>query len=483
MNNGTYQTQQITFTGTPQQRLATSNKDRRLVNCYIETLRSGDGQDSRKSLVQRAGLKYQNSNTPGVGRGIYYYKNNVYWVIGNQLYRSGAAYQTLSTSTGPIGFVEYAGLLPYLIILDGVSGWAINDAFVITQITDADFPTPHCTQAAYLDGYLLIAKSGTADIYNCDLDDPFVWQAGNFITAEMYPDNLVGVIRQNNYVVGVGEHTLEYFYNTGAFPGTPLGRNQAAFHQIGCCAPKTIVQSEEQVMFVGQTASGGRTVWVLDGFKPTEIASDIVRRSLDEEDATGGLPTTNISSAYAFCIRNKGHRFYVIQLTSKTWVFDFDEREWHEWADYTGATKFPCDVSTDHPVGRAFLLDRSNGIVYSLFNTLSSDATGAATTANITSIATTAKFDFGTMALKFMHRFSFVCDVPNGSNSTSINLEWSDDDYQTWSTPRVVPISDTMPSIKQLGSFRRRAFRITYSQAYPLRLDGAEIDLNMGNTL
>ena len=476
MNNGTYQTQQISFVGTPQQRSASSAKDRRLVNCFIETLRSGTGQDARQSLVQRSGLSYQSSTASGVGRGIYYYNGSLFVVVGNQLYRNGAAIQTLSTSTGPIGFIEYAGLLPYLIVLDGTSGWTINSTNVVVQITDADFPTPHSVQAAYLDGYLLVVKANTADIYNCDLDDPFVWQAGNFITAEMYPDNLVGCIRQNNYVVGIGSQTLEYFYNTGAFPGTPLGRNQAAFHQIGCCAPKTILQSEEQVMFVGQTASGGRTVWVLDGFKPTEIASDVVRRSLDAEG-------TNISNAYAFCIRNKGHRFFAIQLTSKTWVFDFDEKEWHEWADYTAATKFPCDVATDHPTGSAYFLDRASGFVYKFDAALSTDSTGVATTANITSVATTMKYDFGGMTVKFMHRLSFVCDVPNGGNSTSISLEWSDDDYQTWSTARVVPISDTMPSIKQLGSFRRRAFRITYSQAYPLRLDGAEIDLNMGNTL
>jgi hypothetical protein len=469
----TYHTQRLPLVGGPEARAAGSTKDQRLVNCYSEEVKSVMG-DTAPRICQRPGLSYLRSTTAGTARGIYYYNGSTFSVVGNQLYRDGAAIQTLSTSTGTVGFQEYAGAAKYLIVLDGVSGWTISATNVVVQITDVDFPTPHVPQAAYIDGYLIVAKSGTADLYNSVLDDPFSWNAGDFITAEMFPDNVVATCRQNNYVVALGQQTMEFFYDTGAFPGTPLARNPAALHQIGCVAPDTLVQVEEQVIFVGQTAEGGRSIWVLNSFTPTEISSEPIKQSLDAEG-------TNISNAKAFCVRSKGHRFYVLNLTSKTWVFDFEENMWTEWADNTGATKFPCDYASDYPTAQPVLQDRTTGYQFNLNPTVSTDATGPASTANITSYLVTIKHDFGTMNRKFMHRFSLVADVPAASGAASFTLEWSDDDYQTWSTARTVVLGDTMPTTTQLGSFRRRAFRLTYAQPYVLRIDGAEVDINMGS--
>lgn len=469
----TYRTERVSLIGGPEQRTgANFNKDQRFINFFPEKLVGPAGQHF--FLNQRAGLVHNRTTVAGTARGIHYWNGSTFYVIGNTLYRDGASIQTLSTSTGKVGFHDYAGLLKYLIVLDGTSGWIINTSFVVSQITDPDFPTPHSVHAAYLDGYMFVAKSGTDDIYNCVLEDPTSWNAGDFITAEMYPDTIVALTRQNNYILAIGEKSVEYFYDTGVAPGTPLARNSAGLHQMGTPAADSVVQIEEQPIFVGQTETGGRTVWLFNGFDPREIASEPVRRSLDAEG-------TNISNAKAFAVRVQGHKFYVLNLTSVTWVYDLEMQLWHNWCDYTGASKFQCDYSTDTGTGRPVMQDRSAGLNYTMTEGVSTDATSSSASTNITSIVITGKLDFNTMNGKFMHRLTIIGDVPAASSATSCTLSWSDDDYQTWTTPRTIVFDDTMPTITQLGRFRRRAFKLTYSQAYPLRVEGFEVDINTGS--
>lgn len=473
-NEKTYQSLPVNFINTPQQRFGTTTgKDQRLVNCFKETIK-GNSQP-KAFMVQRGGLTFQNDTAAGTGRGIYYWNGSVWSVVGNTLYRNASVAQVLSTSSGTVGFIEYAGSVSFprnLVVLDGTSGWVINAANVITQITDPDFPTPHVPQGAFMDGYLFVAKANTADIYNSNLDNPTLWTAGDFITAEMFPDNVIALVRQTNYIVAVGPNTVEYFYNSGVSPGTPLARNSAASHQFGAASADTVLVAEEQVLMLGQSQLGGRSVWVLDGFKPVEISVEAVRLSLDDEG-------TSITNAKAFCVRTKGHRFYVIQLTNRTWVFDFEEKQWHEWADHTGASKFQCDYSTDHPSGSPFMLDRTSGRVVRMDANVATDATGAVSVANMTMIATSEKVDYATMDRKFGNRFTMVCDIP--APGFTITLQWSDDDYNTWSSGRSIPINTNMPTIHQLGAFRRRAFRLTYAQALPFRMESAQFDVNMGN--
>jgi len=81
-----------------------------------------------------------------------------------------------------------------------------------------------------------------------------------------------------------------------------------------------------------------------------------------------------------------------------------------------------------------------------------------------------------------MSRFALVGDWPTTSGTgNNVSVEWTDDDYATWSTPRTLSFDLDFPFLTRLGIFRRRAFRISYSQPYRLRLEGIEVDLNKGS--
>lgn len=347
-----------------------------------------------------------------------------------------------------------------------VAGNTTTDNNVIWVCTGEDRgdapPKYHMPSMAYLDGciYLILKHtdgSGSADIYNCDIDNPFSWNATNYITAEQFPDNLSALARQNNMIVAFGETSTEFFYDAGNATGSPLARNNSYTLQAGIAAPNAIYQNEKFTAFVGQSNSGGRAVWLLDGFVPKKVSDEYVERVLDAEG-------TAIANATGFGLRSNGHLFFIINLTNTSLVYDLEEKLWHEWQGYGCISMTDGDMS-----GKAILQHATNGKLYYLDPTVGTDD-GVAITTNIT----TTKYDFESMNLKSMQSFNIVSDIV-GTNKT-VDVRWSDDDYNTWSNWKTLSFSPRA-YFCALGSFRRRAFNIKFTGGVPARFEALEFDV------
>lgn len=324
-------------------------------------------------------------------------------------------------------------------------------------------PKYHQPSLAFLDGYLfLVLKkadgSGTADIYNSDVDNPYSWNPTNYITAEQFPDNVSALTRQNNMLVAFGENTTEFFYDGGNATGSPLSRNASYTLQAGIAAPNAIYSQERFCLFIGQSQSGGRAVWMLDGFAPKKVSDEYMERILDAEG-------TSIVNATGYGVRSNGHLFYVINLTNYTFVYDLEERLWHAW---TGVN---CVAATDNLTGKAILQHKTNGKLYYLDPTVGTDD-GTAISTEIY----TAKFDFGTMNLKSMQSMHFVSDMV-GTDKT-LQYRWSDDDYNTWTDWKTLNFYPRS-YVSALGSFRRRAFHFKFNGGVPARFEAVEFDIRL----
>jgi hypothetical protein len=534
----TYSTKRVSFITSPLQRSGTlPNKDARLVNVMVEVVDGPDKNQKKYYLKSRAGLSTVDTVAAGVGRGTYRWvmggTEYRYIVVGNTVYVNGVANTTLTTSTGYCGFTEYINgtNTRQLVMLDGTNGyvwttpggtaepiippnWAASTAYTTgkrvkptvsnnffyeattggtssgTQPTwptvegntvvdgtvtwtcrGGSFPTPHVPHPVFINAYLFVAKKDTADIYNSNLNEPLRWTAGDFISAEMYPGNVVSLAKNNNYLYAIGDDSVEYFYDAANATGTPLARHDSAVQQFGCVAPSTVIQTEKEVIFIGETDNGGHTVWTIDGFKEREIGNPMVKGVLLAEGAA-------LANATAFCVRVSNQKLYVICLTSRTLVYSFDTTMWHEWdCGASGGSVFLANYGTDGPGGAAYVLDRSSGRLYAMSETYLDDAG-----TNFQNQWVLDKEDFGTMNRKFMSRLSIIGDIPdyNGA-SNAITVDWSDDDYNTWSPTRSLSFNFDFPMITQLGNFRRRAFRFRYSAAKLIRLEGIEVDINVGS--
>ena len=352
-----------------------------------------------------------------------------------------------------------------------VVGTTVVDG-TVTWVCDAlAFPSPHIPMPVFLDGYLFVAKSGTQDIYNSDLNSPGTWTSTDYISAEMYPDKIVALSKNNNYIYAIGSSSIEYLYDNAAVGGSPLARHDSAVQQFGAAAPATVVQTEKEVILVGETDNGGHTVWTIDGFKEQEIGTPAIRSIFRAEGA-------NLASANAHCIRVSGQKLYIITLTSMSLVYSFDTKMWYEW--YSGSnneTNFVGSHAHDGPNGVPYILHYTAGTLMTISEDNHLDLTNP-----IVCQIITPKYDFGTYNRKMCSRLALIGDVPTTSGTgNALTVSWSDNDYVTWSTPRTISFDYDYPVIAQLGNFRRRAFRLTYNQPYLLRLEAMDLDINKGS--
>lgn len=470
----TYETKRVNFIANPQQRSGSADKDFRLINMMTEVVNSPVGDQKKYYVKSRPGVSQAYSTTTGVGRGLYYWvisgTGYAMAVVGNKVYSNGTAVLTLSTSTGRCNFTEFVSSTGTvsLVLLDGTKGYVFSDASTAVEITDTDFPTPHIPTPVFLDGYLFVAKANSQDIYNSNLDDPSLWTAGEYISAEMYPDKIVALSKNNNYVYAVGSGSTEYFYDAANATGSPLSRHASAVQQFGTVAMGSVVQTEKEVIFIGETNDGGHTVWTIDGFKEKEIGIPAIKSALLAEGSA-------LKDVNAFSIRIAGQKLYVINLSSRTLVYSFDTQMWSEWS--TNGDTFLGEFATDAPSGSAYVLSATDGNVYLMNENIFLDGS-----LPITCTIISAKLDFDTINRKFMYRLSIIGDVPDDTlTDTAVSVSWSDDDYKTWSTARTLRFTGDLPAIFQMGHFRRRALKIAYALPHLFRLETVEVDINKGN--
>jgi len=503
----TYETKRVNFFQNATPRTVTGDRDFKLINMMIEAIPNNAGQSpdvrlkSRPSLID-LGEVYQ---TIGEPRGIYEFTAtygagpSVFFVVDNKVYYNHYSTPIItlsSSSVGPVGWAEFLTSTGQrkLILVDGLDGYVISytggGVYTAAKITDPDFPTPHLPFPVFLDGYLFLAKQDTNDIYNCNLDHPELWTAGDYISAEMYADHLVALAKNNNYLYALGTNSVEFFYDNANPTGSPLARQASAVQQMGCAAANTVVQTEKQVVFVGTTGNGGFTVWLIDAFTPKEIGIPSIKEAFLREAYLGSVQATTGN-----VVRVNNQKLYILRLlfTERTFVYSFDTDMWHEWQsghNLTGTDvvrNFDGMFCSDGNYGSPYV-QLVDGTVWSLMDdgVINDDSLGNEPIELFLCTIQTQRLSFDTINRKTMSRLSVLADDGgNGNTALDMLVQWSDNDGVTWNTGQTLHITpssyDDLPAIHQLGMFRRRTFKLTcVHTATPLRLLGIEVDINKG---
>jgi hypothetical protein len=436
---------------------------------YPELIKSPITEGKKYYLKKRPGTSTFETLPVGPSQGLFFWNGNYFAGVGGTLYADTTPILNFGT-TNIIGFAEFrSDTEDLLFVCDGIHGWTITTALVATMITDANFPSPHIPMPVFLDGYIFLTSEGSQTIHNSTLQDPTTWPSDGFIDAEMFPDNIVAITKSQNYIAAIGSQSVEFLYDNANATGSPLQRNAPAVFQGGCPAPGTVNQTEMETIFVGDTDNGGRTVWVITGFQPKEIANAPVREALDLEGSA-------INLAWGYTVQISGHKFYVMNLSqsSRTFVYDFEEDMWHEWSFGTLQSAFPYRFVTGNvgTTGNPVLLGFAGGDVVVLDPNAFTD-TGTVINCEVT----TSKIDFDTIDRKRFYRLSLITDSPDADTSVPMTVNWSDDDYNTFVGNKTLEINGSYPTITQLGYGRRRAFQFIFQQPFPLRMEAFEVDI------
>lgn len=443
----------------PANRDDTTDKDSRLVNCYLEKTPEGEIQ-----LYKRAGLSESALlSKTGVGRGMYNWRGSVYQVTGGTLYKDGVSIGSVNNG-GMYHFSEDLGSTPALFLDNRTTAYEWDDT-TLTTITDPDFPANRVAGSAYLDGTTYVGTI-PARLYGDDIDDMQAWDPLNFLTARIEPDDGVAVAKQLVYVIFFKQWTTEVFYDAANATGSPLGTVQGAKVSYGCANGESVQSVDDMLIWVSTTKSAQAQVVMMVNLKAEIVSTPPVERLLNHAD---------LSTVYSFILKDEGHTFYVFTVVNEnlTLVFDMRERAWWQWTDADG-NYAPFVASTFGTSRQRFLQHATNGKVYAADRAYTNDA-GAVIPVD----GYTPNWDGGIDRRKQCNRLHVVADQEAGSQ---LLVRHNDFDYDPakWSRFRAVDLGRRTPMLTDLGTFKRRAHNFRHVSDTRLRLRAIDLTLDVG---
>jgi hypothetical protein len=482
--NDTYRTEKVNlYREVATRDSGASGKDEDYLNVFIELVRQSKAEDARKFIQKRSGSVLEIASVSAANiRGMYFWSDQqtLFYCVGRNVYVynvntaiSTTLTNVFATSTGEVGFCEYlydTGTVKVL-ATDGsaTSGLVtIDSANTVVTCSDVDLPA-HLPNPVFIDGYVFLVEAATGKIFNSDNTDPLSWSTTAYVLPEQEADKTVKLAKINNYLVAFGNESIEYYWDAAnAAPDSPMQRNDAPLKYNGFLGG--LGQYGNSLFFIGKDAGGQPDIFKLSDFKIEGLGTPAISRYLNNSNA-------NISTWLGNIVSMQGHTFYIISCgLNKTWAIDLDSNLVSRFAFQAGQTLdllYAVVVKSSSTIKTYFCLNNSTSAIYKFDALIYQDA-GVNFTCNVT----TENNDFGTLNKKTMSRLGVLCDRP--STDTYLNISWSDDDYISFSTARACNLNADVPFLRQLGSFRNRVFKFTYTDNFPLRLSEVEVDINKG---
>lgn len=478
-SQNTYQTKTIKLIRELSNRGSNTDKDEDYFNCYPELIKNRATKEDNIILVKRDGSElFITPPVDGAIRGMYFWQeqNKLFIAVQQNIYTYNASTGALlsplvgvfSTTSGTVGFTEflYDDGAVKIVITDGTTMMTIDPTG--TQVVGADVDMPvHLPYPVFLDGYLFIIKADTADLYNSNLNDPLAYTPGDFLTAEMIPDRALWLSRLNNYIVVVGNQSIEYFWNAAIATGSPLQRNDTPIKLTGIIGGTATLGNK--LYLVASHNTSQPEVFVLDDFKIKSISNEAIRRHLKS------IVSTNITTIRGSIVSLNGHDFYVINTGVACYACNLESLLWCRWGFQTDNNfNFTSWINAETSAGyKSFFSIGNSSIIYNINSSLYQD-TGITFPMSFV----TSNNDFGSWRQKSMSHLVIKTDKP--ISSAPALLQWTDDDYQSYNDGITVELFQERPDVKRLGRFRRRAFKFTFTQNQPLRIEEFEVDINLG---
>lgn len=489
----TEQTKRIEFDGTTFFRSGNLaiQRDMQLVNVFYDRV-SQENKTREVAVKKRSGLSTTTYNltkntSSDVLRGSFYDsdQNAFYWAVNNHVYVcrpdvgvASTLVTTLSTSSGYVGFCAFLKSTGtrYVCFSDGTDLW-IDDYIAVscTKVVDVDMPTPHVPCPVYIDGYILLIKLGTSDMYNSAVDDPFTWDL-EFISAEISSDASLKIIKAKNYVCVLGYNSVEYFWDAGNATGSPFSRNDSPFRSVGYITGLCTIGDTSY--FIGREGKTNTAVYSIDSFKVERISNSVVDRTIQTYVNTQNQKSPVSLDKDGYCVSVDGHTFYVIVVGQTTWAYDVMDKFWYEWKGSDGnglqfeAAWAMYDGSQYVAISGQTYMSIMNPVNYQDFGQ------------NFTCKYVTESWDGETSNWKVCSRLMLKCDMTNYVGTSNAQISWSDNDWADGgiAVPRNLNTFSSSPFITNLGRFRNRSYKIEYTDNYPIRMYGLEMRLNiMGN--
>lgn len=451
----------------------TLTTDAKMVNCFVER---EEGETS--AIVKRPGTSYQSTVT-GTAQGFFTYNKGAYFIVNDAAWlltppsqvfianipsvlTPGQFYTSIDSSfaTNNVIIQNQAGEL-----------WQFNGTG-FTKVTDTNY-TGNNPQfgIAYLDGvYYAINTIGR--VIGSAINDPTTWPALDFVQADIEYGRGVTISRHLNYILAFYEQGMQVYWDANAAPngsGIALNPVLSASFRTGCFNAGALSEINDVTYFMATSPLYGRSVQMLNGLQMQKISDTYIEKILNNP-----LLTPTATNIWSFGIQISGHSFFVLNLSpiNITLAYDITSGVWNVWTSVVGGVEghfigrgYVAVEGTNGAIGD-YIQDTTTGKVMLVSPSLYTDATG-----NINVTCVTPKYNWGNHNYK---RFALMQQMAD-TIPDSINISFSDDDYQTFSTPRQLSLQGPRKEIRNCGSSRSRIWMMTYSGNFPLRLNSLSV--------
>jgi len=478
----------------PSNRTESTATDAKIINAIVE--RQADGQ---VTVMRRPAFTQMPNETFPAGTG-FVTDVYAYWASASQFYTfigyqtgagtvirqvasDGSATTLTTLSPDDYNMITSQANPLDLICYTGGSAHVVNiTTAVVTNI--AAWPgtpgNPIVGRMIYLDG-IFYALRRDGKIFNSNVNDPLTWNPLNFINVYNDNDLPLRIVRQLTQIAVLKTGSVEFFYNANRPAGSPLARNDSAkINAVGVEYATSVAEIDDSVMWVGSTDSGGRCVVKMTNLTPTIVSTPSVDRLLQNL----GRDNT-IDRPFGYGFRLNGHTYYVLTNESFTLVYDMTADLWYEWT--VNGTGLPFKYSvynmdyTGSGVNRSYpaLVHPSDGHLYVLNFYENQDSLYFFGNLNIPVDIYTPLWDMGIYLKKYCNKLELHGDQKSAG---TVSVRVTDDDYQTWTSARDVPMSDGVATLVKCGTFRRRAWHIRHDSVAPFRVTNLVAHISLGTS-
>mgnify|MGYP001612247046 CR=1 FL=1 len=459
-----------------------TSKDARYVNCFKHTV--GD----KLYCIKRSGLpELETVKSGSIGTAVMVWTGKsagderitAYGAVSSSIYNTTTLIATNNSVTSNISSraTSITEMMvnnnPTLYITASNSkGWFYDPSVSssIMQITNANFPgNAGLTLAgfgAHMDGYTFQMDT-LGGIWNSNLNTISTWTATGMINASIYPDKGIGCLRWRQYIIGFGSESMEFFYNAGNSQGSILSRIPNMAQKVGAVHADAITSISYSIFICGSTSQGGLSIYLFDG--------QVSRVSPPEIDAV--LVLAGAGNIKLTALRDLGLSFIIVKAGSSQYAYCIEEKFWFIWSSHLGFVRF-AGIS----VGTA------TQVVYGVSELVTTGKTYAINPASrvfqddgqtFYARAQLQPIDPGQGEFTAYTEAEIKADVE--SSTSALTLEWTDDDYMTYSTPRTLDLSQNHPYTTRLGGTRTpRAFAMVHSANMPMRLEKLRLKVSIG---
>jgi len=247
----------------------------------------------------------------GVDRGAINWAGTLYRVSGAKLLSVASDGTTTDkgdiTGTGQVS-MDYGPT--YLLTVGDGKAW-LRDGTSNTQITDPDLGT--VIDGIWVDGYYLFTD-GTFLIVT-ELNNPFSIDPLKYGSSEVDPDPIKGVFKLRDEVLAVNRYTIETFQNVGG-TGFPFQRVPSALMEKGAVGTHAKTRFADTLAFLGSGRNEPCSVYIVDGGKPTKIATREVEMRLK------AYSEAQLATALLEARADEAHQHLMVHLPGETLVYD-----------------------------------------------------------------------------------------------------------------------------------------------------------------